>query len=268
MMVRKFLTICKKINFPVAVEKIEWAQTRIIFLGVILDGHRHCLGLTLEKIGAALHQLNMMIDRKKATVKEIQHLAGTLNFFTKAIYPGRAFTRHMYSKYSEIKNGKGIPLKQFHHVNIDREFKNDCEVWRMFLQSQSAFSRPFIDFEVNEIHAEKLEFYTDASLSEVKGFGCVFGREYTFGAWEPNFIANHKPSIAFLELYALCVGIFTWQNKLNNCRIIVNCDNTSVRDMVNDLTSGCKNCMYLIRLLTLNNLKHNRRVFVVYIESK
>ena len=38
--------------------------------------------------------------------------------------------------------------------------------------------------------------------------------------------------------------------------------------MVNNLSSSCPNCMTLLRLLVLNNLKHDRRVFVKYISSK
>ena len=35
-LVRKFL--CNMINFPVALEKTEWASEMIVFLGVLLDG--------------------------------------------------------------------------------------------------------------------------------------------------------------------------------------------------------------------------------------
>ena len=67
----------------------------------------------------------------------------------------------------------------------------------------------------------------------------------------------------------LCIGVFTWASKLQNIRLIVHCDNQSVRDMINEgLVSGCKKSMYLLKLLTLNNLIHNRRIFVKYIESK
>ena len=37
--------------------------------------------------------------------------------------------------------------------------------------------------------------------------------------------------------------------------------------MVNNTTSSCKNCMTLLQMLVLNNLKHNRRVFVKYVKS-
>ena len=47
--------------------------------------------------------------------------------------------------------------------------------------------------------------------------GCLGG--------EADFIENDQPSIAFLELYALCVGILMWNQELRNCRIVVFCDN-------------------------------------------
>ena len=37
--------------------------------------------------------------------------------------------------------------------------------------------------------------------------------------------------------------------------------------MVNSLTAKCRNCMYLLRLLALNNLVNNRKIFVKYIWS-
>ena len=38
--------------------------------------------------------------------------------------------------------------------------------------------------------------------------------------------------------------------------------------MVNNMTSKCKNCVVLIRLLVLDNLRHNQRVSVKYVTSK
>ena len=86
--------------------------------------------------------------------------------------------------------------------------------------------------------------------------------------WNPSFIREQKPSIPYLELYALCTGIIIWGKYLRNDRFIIYCDNKSVRDMVNSTTFGCKNCMVLIRLLVLDSLVHNRRLTVKYVKSK
>ena len=49
---------------------------------------------------------------------------------------------------------------------------------------------------------------------------------------------------------------------------IVIFNNESVIHMVNNSSSKCKNCMYLLHLLTLNNMLYNRRITVRYIASK
>ena len=88
------------------------------------------------------------------------------------------------------------------------------------------------------------------------------------GKWDPSFIKKEKPSIAYLELFALCVGVKAWGHYMTNGKYVIYCDNISVRDMVNHTATGDKNSMKLIRLLTLENLKHNRRLQVIYVETK
>ena len=247
----------------------------ITFLGVLLNGKRLTLGVLEDKRLKVLNMVSNFSQRKKATVKELQRLAGTLNFLTKAIHPGHPFLRRMYSKFAfdckgriENKHIRRIneKLKHYHYVRLDREFKLDCVAWKAFLENIDIICRPLVDYSKNA-GAETVPIYSDASANHKLGFAAVFLPFWTFGVWEVGWIRKNKPSITFLELYALLVGIMTWQGKLRNVRLTVFCDNKSVRDMMNSQASGCKNCMKLIRILTLNNLKCNRRVFVKYVKS-
>ena len=174
----------------------------------------------------------------------------------------------MYAKYVGLtENSK---LKKHHHIAIDSEFKKDCRVWELFLSNPRAVCRPFIDIEDHDHskHNKHLNFCTDASRKEILGMEMMYKNAWSFARWEPGYIRDKNPSIQYVELLALCTGIFIWQEDLTDMRIIVNCDNQSVCDMVNSLSLGCKNCMYLIRLLTLNNLKYNCRIFVWFIHLK
>ena len=136
-------------------------------------------------------------------------------------------------------------------------------MWELFLNNAqvSTLCRPFVSNQSFSSLTE-LNFYTD--LSGTIGFGYFFDGRWAFREWSKDFLQNCSPSIEFLELYALCVTIFTWEDepRLVNNRVVIFCDNQAVVSMVNDTTSGCKNCMYLLRRLVLNNLKFNRRVFV------
>ena len=126
--------------------------------------------------------------------------------------------------------------------------------------SPKAICRPFVDFKENTWTAESLNFLTDAAKSDKLGLGCIFGRHWLHKTWD-GFIAEADPSIEYLELYALAVGVDLWGHEFHNKRVIIYCDNMSVVHMLNKSTANCVNCMVLIRLLVLNSLKYNFRLF-------
>ena len=266
-LIRQFLLLCQEIGVPVAEEKTEWATTLI---GILLNGKRLTLSIPLKKQEKALRLLNDIIDRKKATIKQIQVLTGYLNFLTKAIFPGRTFTRRMYVKCAayEVNKTTRKKLKQHHHITLDNEFRFDCQIWSTFLHhySDAAVCRPMVDLN-ESLTADQLQFYSDASAAKTLGFGAVFNDEWLFGQWEENYISHFKPNIEYLELYALVAAFLTWGHQIRNTRMILYCDNSAVVTMINTLASGCKNCMYLLHHLTLNNLVNNRRVFAAHVKS-
>ena len=265
-MVRTFLEICNDIQCPVSEEKTEWASSCMSFLGILLNGKNQTLAVPEDKRSKALNLLKWVIQKRNVTIHTIQRLTGILNFLNKAIIPGRTFTRRMYEKLTWTDN-KGMKLKQYHHVKLDREFIEDCQVWVDFLNNplSGKLCRPFIDIDTT-ISAITLNFYSDSSGKI--GMGAIFNNHWICAMWGECFLKKYNPSIQFLELYALVAAIFTWQDQLKNVRFQIFCDNTGAQDAVNDAMSGCKRCMILLRLLVQNNMKHNRRVFVVYVPTK
>ena len=125
-----------------------------------------------------------------------------------------------------------------------------------------------VDTLGQHVTSMEISFYTDASGSI--GFGSLLNRKWIQGFWEKDFLKSNKPSIEYLELFALAAGILTWQNQpeLVNNRITVFCDNTAVVQMINNMTSSCEHCMKLIRILVLDGLKFNRRLSAKYIDTK
>ena len=262
-MIMEFLNICKQLNLPVALEKTEWSSTLIVFLGILLDGRNLILALPLEKQRKALNLLNDIRDRKKSTVKHLQVLTGYLNFLTKAIFTGRTFTRRMYNKFADCN------LKLYHHVRLDAEFKLDCEIWRTLLlhYENITLCRAMVDLNRFSTSTQLL-FFSDASTNPELGASGVFNKKWWFVKWEPGFVNNCKASIEYLELFGLVASILTFGHLIRNMRIVIFCNNQSVMHMVNSITSSCKNCMFLLRLLALNNLVNNRRVFIRHVRSE
>lgn len=231
--IQQFIDICAQINFPLSMDKTEWATQLITFLGMLLDTINQLIGIPAERIDKALEQLRYVMLAKKVTARTIQSLAGLLNFLCKAIVPGRTFVRRMYDSISG--------LQQHHHLRVSSLMRDDCVMWIQFLNSPSVFARPFMDFE-SKLKAEDIQLFTDASRAlEGKGFGCYYGEigQWTYQTWEAQFVEECDPSIQFLELYALVVAIKLCGHHFKNRRIEVNCDNESVVTMVNHSTSKC-----------------------------
>ena len=193
----------------------------MVFLGILHDGRNFCLGIPNDKCTKAINLLKNIMDRKKATVKDLQLLCGYLNFLCKAIYPGHAFIRRMYAKFSKQidfnfaghkYDKESYKLKQYHHAQLDRKFKEDCGVWLQFLDGQfeQAVYRLMTDFVGDPIHSvSDISYYLDVSAAKNLGFGAILGTSWIQAFWPENFIELNEPSIEFLELYGLLAGILT-----------------------------------------------------------
>ena len=139
-LLKSFLRLCSEVGFPISPEKTVCGTLQLVFLGILMDDATFTLSIPLEKCEHAVVMLKSLVDRKKAKVLELQQLCGFLNFLNRAIFPGWAFTRRMYSKFAGVINYQntrtGYPhkkLKRHHHVRLDKEFKSDCLVWLQFL---------------------------------------------------------------------------------------------------------------------------------------
>ena len=190
-------------------------------------------------------------------MKKIQQLCGYLNFLCRCIVPGRAFTRSFY--YYTSPN-----MKPHYHVNVNSVMKQDLAVWESFLDSPTVYARPFIDFS-EVLQADTLDWYTDAS--GVVGFGGYHMQEWFQQEWSQEFLLQN-PSIEFQELFAVTVSILLWGHLYCNKRIRLHCDNESVCNMLNKSTSGCKKCMYLIRIIVAHSLDLNLRIFGKHVTTK
>ena len=175
---------------------------------MLLDGKNYILAIPLEKKQLALQLLEIISNKKKTTVKELQNLCGYLNFLCKAIFPGRAFVRRMYAKYSDIISAGGMPqnayqfkLKQHHHVHIDHEFKLDCKVWIQFLNGEleRVVNRPMIGLLKDAETSEDISFYSDASAAEDKGFGAILKNRWICVDWSASFIWNKNQVLSSLN---------------------------------------------------------------------
>ena len=257
--VEVFLNICDQICFPVSLEKTVWGCHILVFLGLLIDTIEQVIWIPKEKVDKALEMIDKFLSKSnhKATVLEVQHLCGTLNFLCKCVIPGRVF---LHCTYNLVSNEN---LKQHHQVRITQETRQDLMVWQKFLMHPSIFCRPFMDLQT--FSSEDIDMYSDASGKIA--FRAYCGPLWTAGQWSKYFLEKKKPSIEYLEMYGLMVGVLLWIRLFKNKRICIHCDNKMVKFNVNKNTVGCKNSMMLMRLIVLECMVHNVKLSVEYVKS-
>ena len=227
-----FMRTCVEICFPVSLSKTFYGATRVVFLGLLIDTKRQLVCIPNEKLLTGLHLIRSALRKKKNTLWQLQQICGFLNFLGKAIVPGRAFTRRMYSHGDNTK-------KPHHHLPLTREIKEDLHCWEFFLETPYAFARSFFDFD-SDLKSEQLDFATDASKNPELGAGGNCENEWFILQWNAEHIKKYDPSIAYLELFAMTVGIMNWISKYKNKKVSIACDNMAVVCMVNKTSSACK----------------------------
>ena len=252
--VREFLKVCDEISFPVSLEKTFWASTKLEFLGLLIDTINHCVCIPVNKVEKAVKLIESILEKKsrKVTLNQLQKVCGFLNFLGRCVIPGRAFTRRLYAYTANDK------LKPHHHIRVNGEIRDDLAMWLTFLQHPTVFCRPFLDFS-SVLVADQIDMFSDTSGAI--GMGAICGASWMYAFWPKEFIKRYKPSIEYLELYAVTAAVICWIHKFKNKRIILFCDNRSVVDMINLTTTSCKNCMVLIRMIVLKGLVENVKSF-------
>ena len=256
--VRKFLEICELIKFPVSMEKTVWGTQFLTFLGLLIDTVNQVVCILVDKVERAKFLISEILSKRTVTVEKLQKLSGFLNFLCKCVVPGRTFVQRLYYNFSS-------QMKSHYHININGEIKQDLLIWQEFLNNPQVYCRPFMDFS-EILQADKLNWYTDASGKI--GAGGIWNQRWYQLRWTSEFLERYKPSIEYLELFAVMLSVVMWLPLIPNSRICLFTDNTSVRDMINDQSTRCRSCMMLIRQINLTAMTCNTRVFAEYVESK
>ena len=238
-------------------EKTEWGTTLLPFLGLLIDTVKQIIAIPVDKVEQVQLLIRELLSGKKTTVLKLQHLCGFLNFLCKCIVPSWTFTRRLYGMISPV-------LAPHHHININREMKEDLKIWIQFLDNPVVYCRPFIDLSETLV-ADKLDWYTDAS--GVIGCGGYHRHRWFQLKWDQDFLDSMKPSIEYQELFTVAASIKLWLYMYPNSRICLFCDNKTVVQQIWNTSSSCKNCMVLIILIVRQCFLFNVRIFAEWADT-
>ena len=240
-----FESLCQELGVPLSREKTEGPTTCLSFLGLGINTATQTIFIPEDKIFALSHAIKQLIGRKKATLKELQSLLGSLAFVVKALPAGRAFCRRVYATIAGLN-------KPHHIVRISKEIKYDLEMWLTFLgRFNGTTPFPSAHWEENET----LQFFSDSSGAH--GGGVIFGKVWAYIFWPESWSVETRKDITFLELVPIVLGLSIWAHSLQTKKVLLHIDNLALVHIINQKTSKNPRVMALLRSLVLIALQYN-----------
>ena len=122
------IALLRKLGFQINWKKVVDPSTRIIFLGIEIDSIAMCLRLPEDKLTQVRQELFTFLNRKRASKKQLQSLAGKLNFCASVVYGGRVFSRRIIDTINLLKEGR-------HKIKLSTSIKSDILWWHNFMAS-------------------------------------------------------------------------------------------------------------------------------------
>lgn len=243
--------IFEKLNIPMAKHKTAGPDTVMEYLGIILDSRLMEARLPNDKLKRITEFLRDFLNRKSCTKRELLQLLGHLNFASRVVIPGRSFVSHLISLSTTVK-------ALHYYVTMTEDCREDIRMWLFFLTHWNGVS---VFYNVDSITSDDFCLHTDASGSEMLGFGGYFNDQYFSERWPSSLnelvVQDKSVSIAFRELYPIVVAAILWGHLWKKQRIIFMCDNEATVAIIHKGRSKSKHIMPLVRRLTLLAAQHN-----------
>ena len=239
-LLKAFTQLCDDIGVPLAPHKTTVPDVVVIFLGILLNSLMRTASLPGEKTESYVKDIEVYLNRRKVTQKELQSIVGKLNFAA-AVVPARPFLFRLIQKIYSVH-------KPHHKIWLTCEMKEDLKTWLQFLREYNGVTL-FRALKLTPSHAINLG--SDASL---KGLGACFENQWIQAAYSGDWIGL---PIHVLELYPLLILINMFGEKLRNKSVLFLCDNRAVVDIIKSQSSACPRTMKIMRPLTLNLIKFN-----------
>lgn len=242
------VALCAKLGLPLAAEKTEGPTTCLTFLGIEIDSVALEARLPQPRLAELRRLMVVWGQQSRASIRELQSLAGLLNFAAQVIRPGRFWLSSIFKQIAKLLRARVQPTIP---CGIPGAVRSDLAQWSTLLAQWNGVS---VLYEAQWLASDRIELFTDACED---GYGGHFGREWFAGRWSPAVWGEalhdlSKRSMPFLELFALVSAAVLWGDQWKGLKITFRCDCMPVVQSLERGSSRSRGMNHLLRLLCLN----------------
>ena len=206
----------EEIGVVEAPEKAVEPAPVVEFLGVLFNAPEGTMEVTDEKLKDVMDICDEWMGKSYCTRTELEHLVGKLQFIASCVRPGRIFVSRILNQLRGMPREGSFP--------VSHQLKKDVFWWKTFLPEYNGVSIMWLQ----QFDTPDSILATDASGT---GLGGTCLHEYFHLKIPPQYIGYN---IAYLEVLAVIVAIKLWGDKLFGSKVVVNCDNLAVVQVLNN----------------------------------
>ena len=242
------LQLLQDLGFNISWKKVVPPTQCLTFLGIEIDSVTQQARLPDTKLAEFKVLIGKFAHKKRASKRQLQQLAGKLNWACRVVHGGRTFLRRILDMLNSLK-------RPHHKARLDAACKQDIMWWDKFLQTFNG-----VRLFLHDLPQQSL--VTDSSTLAA---GALFEGDWLYVNWQfdlPQFSNEH---INVKEALAVCLAARRWGHRWQNKRIIIYTDNTTALSLINKGTAKSPVVMSELRHLFWLSTKFNFYIRAVHI---
>ena len=224
------LLLLRQLGFTVNMKpsKTVGPAQQQIFVGILIDSVAMQVRLDPQKLTLVRSKLATFKHKRSALCREVQSLAGLLNWVCKVVYGGRTFLRRILDTFQ----GTAVP---HHHIRLGQGFHRDIKWW---LSSLATFNGQALILPARRTVPR--QFQTDAEGSGAVGvfmWGGYVGLSHArLCQLLPGKVPPQGLHISVYETFAALVAVRLFPEAVHNQNLCLRSDNTTTVAAVNKMT--------------------------------
>lgn len=234
------ISLLRKLGFSINWNKVIDPTTKITFLGIEIDSDDMCLRLPEEKLLQVREELSKFQGRKRATKKQLQSLAGKLNFCASVIYGGRVYSRRIIDTINRLKADN-------HKIKLTGGIRADIAWWQSFMATFNGRSMLLDRHPIQSVFTDSCEIAA----------GGIYEGDWFYCNWEIDWPRVSKLHINSKEILAVFLAVCRWAPCWQNKRIYIQSDNVTTVSTINRGTSRDPFLMSCLRILFWLSARYN-----------
>ncbi|XP_077977571.1 uncharacterized protein LOC144433135 [Glandiceps talaboti] len=249
------LELLQQLGFTINWDKVVTPYQSLTFLGIQINSVTPTLSLDQIKLNDLRNTLHFWRTKCRAPKRELQQLAGKLNWAARVIRGGRIidFLRRIIDLSNKLS-------AKTHHVRLDSGAKADITWWSNLSDIFNGTA-----FFIEEQQLPQQVFIIDASSTGGAG---LYASDWFYTRWSADHIDIEHMHINHKELFTVLMACRRWHTYWDKRHIVVYTDNKTTMYIINSGTSRNMQAMTWIRELFWLSATSNFYITARYVNTK